>query len=116
MKSKRITNDRKVRIGARLANDIVVYLGQFFLHLNGLFELNGKFRAGEIAPNPSDGRPTRWRCYEEAENKTNASKFSVCCRGNRFDHNSSKSTNFSASRLSRFTAQRDLALGAKTKR
>ncbi len=30
-----------------------------------------------------------------------------------FDQNSSKSTNFSASRLSKSTAQRDLAVGAK---
>ena len=32
---KNITNDRKVRIGARLANDIFVYLGQFFLRQLG---------------------------------------------------------------------------------
>ena len=43
---------RKVRRGARLANDTHVYLGQFVLrHYDG-FELNGTSLAADAAPNP----------------------------------------------------------------
>ena len=46
--------DQKVRIGARLANGKVLYLGQCVLHQLTLSLSAGKFRAKEIAPNPEE--------------------------------------------------------------
>ena len=47
---KRITYDRKVRIGAQLANGKIVYLGQCVLCLLWMSVSTGKFREKEIVP------------------------------------------------------------------
>jgi len=49
--------DRKVRIGARLANGEVVYLGQCVLHQLGFSVLAGKFREKESVPDPTRRAP-----------------------------------------------------------
>ena len=51
---KRITYDRKVRIGAQLANGKVFYLGQCVLGLFWMSASTGNFREKEIVPSPEE--------------------------------------------------------------
>ena len=51
---KRITYDRKVRIGAQLANGKVFYLGQCVLGLFWMSVSTSKFRGKEIVPSPEE--------------------------------------------------------------
>ena len=51
---KRTTYDRKVRIGAQLANGKVFYLGQCILGLFWMSASTGNFREKEIVPSPEE--------------------------------------------------------------